>query len=672
MTRISQEGRFKVVQDGDKFGSIIRSKNLSLAKDGTVALNKNSIVLYSEEDDAGFGNPLAMETDGTIAYVLTVGHLFRFRLNQLFLDPDEANATNQPATDEDSDMVLFNGTIVASGGDEVNYLSALGVGQGWNGTPPINDLDATMPHPLCVNNRAVTLLVGDGNVLRQYSTSYVRDTSNELTIPQEYIITVVRQRGTYIYVGTRHRYGGEAKVFLWNGSGLRNQAEYGVGCDWVYSMTELKSSIALVVSSGQILRFNGGGFDMLAAFPVYYTPYSWNSLADDDSLIGKVASRGMRADGDKLYINIDGSLNTTALVEPGTYIPEQPSGIWCLDPSAGLYHVAGYNYKTMLNLDISEVASNYLVFAEAHQAQTGDAFLMVGGNITGLTSQQVYYAIVDSPNTVKVATSKQNALNGEYLIISGTPDTDRCYFNRYESMGQTSITQPGGMLVFGRTNPNAFYGSEILFGGATINEAQASKGVIMSLGLGRNQGYFVTAKIPTSEITNTYQKIVAMFEHLDLPTDFLTLKWRKVKKTSLPTPLFFSGAANWTSTTTFTVDTLLKPFGGVSVGDEIEIVEGAAGGYIAHITGINTDSTTYTVTIDEEMPVSSGQFDFVVDNWQKLGSDINNETSPTAKDAGFSTKEVNTTATWIEIKVVMGGRGVMIEEMQSVNSPNGK
>jgi len=665
---IPGDGRFKSVQAGEKFGSIIRSKNISLDKDGVISLAKNANVLYSLSDDAGFGNPLAMETDGSIVYVITVGHMYRFRLDQLYLPGDEVIATNGPTLGEDSDILLFNGLMHASGGAKVNYLNNLGIGQLWHNPAPITDLSTSFPHPLCLNGRAVTMLVGDGNVLRQYSTAYVRDTANELTIPAEYIITCVRMRGTNIYVGTRHRYGGEAKLFIWNGTGLRNQAEYGVGSDWIYSMTEYKSSIALVASSGEILRFNGGGFDKIGEFPVATTTYSWTSLAADTSLIGKIASRGMRTVGDVLYMNVDGSLNSTSLVYPGKYIPEQPSGLWCLDGQAGLYHKAGYNYMTMLNLTIQEVASNYLVFNTAHQANTGDPFFYVGG-LTGLTPFQVYYAIVDSANTLRVAISPEDAVNGNYILITGTPTTDRIYTNRYESMGQTNITQPGGLLAFGRTFPPAIYGSDVMFGGATIDENQTSKGVMMSLGMGRNRGYFVTPKIPNAKIVDTYQKIVAKFDHLDLATDSIVVKWRKVKKTGFPTPLFFSGAANWTSPTTFTVDTLLKPFMSVVVGDEIEVVEGAAGGYTANITAIDKATTTYIVTIDEEMPVSTGQFDFIVDNWWKIGGEINNTTSPTALDAGFAEKQVNTSATWVQFKVELRGRNVMIDEMQSVNAP---
>lgn len=673
MSTLPQDSKWIASQLGERFGSIVRSKNLSLDDLGIARLAKKAMVLLSKDDDNGFGFPLAIETDGSVAYILTDTQLFRILLTLNSLPFDEDTAPNRPALGVDSDMVIYNDTIHATGGTILNYLNALGMGQLWNdGTKPATDLDDTVPHPLCVFENRNTLLVGDGNTVRQYDSTYARQTGNELILPPEFIVTSIRYMGSRAYVGTRHRYGGQARLFVWTGTGASaNGGGWPCGADWIYSQCEYKSSIVVVTSAGQIRRFNAGGFDDLAEFPVYYTPYSWVSNADNSSLIGKVASRGMRAHGDVLYINIDGSLSNSSLVYPGTYIPDQPSGLWCFDPNAGLYHKSGYNAYTKLELDVEEVNSSYLVFSTPHQAQTGDAFLSLGGGI-GLTSGQVYYAIVDAdPLTLRAALSPQDAIAGRAVAASGvpTPGTDRCFFDRYESMGQTSISRPGGLAVFGRNLPNPFFGSEVIFGGETIDSAETVKGVAMSLGMGRNAGSFVTPRIPATEAIDTYNKLLTFFETLGLPTDAIVLKFRKMKRLGLPTPLFFTGSADFTSSTTFTVDTTEKSMGGVEIGDEIEIVEGAAAGYTAHITDINRDSSTYVVTIDETMPVSSGKFDFVADNWKKLGSTITKDI-PTALDAGYADRAVDTTAHWVQFKVELRGVGTGLEQMRSDNTGN--
>ena len=672
MIKIPQEGRWKSVHDGEKFGSLIRTKQINLSKDGVVSLAKKGMVLLSN-DDAGitaFGNPHAIETDGNIAYIITDdanSQLFRIILTNDILILEAAQVSNSPNIGKWSDLALFNNTLLVSGDTNVKKLNDLGQGQLWTPSAVISGLDDTVPHPMCVNPKGNTILVGNGNKVNQYSAAYTFDASNSLTIPDEYIVTSIRYRLGRIYVGTRHRYGGNAMLFVWTGSGA-SATGYACGSDWIYSQADFNSSICILTSAGQILRFNGGGFDEVANLPVYHTAYSWSSDATNNSLIGKVASRGMRALGSVLYINIDGSLNVPSTAFPGKYLPEQPSGLWCVDPSAGLYHKAGYNYLSKLTLNITSIESQNFPLSTPHQAETGDPILFVG-SVTGLTSGQVYYVIADSTTSLRLALSPKEALDGQN--ITGLTLAGTSYFraDRYESIGQTSITSAGGLMVLGKNYANPYYASEVMFGGSTIDAAQGAKGVLLSLGMGRNIGSFVTPKVAANKINDQYQKIVSFFENVYLPSDKIVMKFRKLKKNGLPTPLFFTGAANWTSTTTFTVDTTLKAFKAASVGDEVEVVEGAAGGYTAHITNIDSTSSLYVVTIDEIMPVSTGQFDFVVDNWTKIGDSVTTSL-PNTLDAGYVEKTLGTTAKWVEFKVEMRGRGVMIEEMQSVNATN--
>ena len=658
--------RWKTSQSGERSGSIIRTKNIDLSNEGVITLAKKALVQYSLADDAGFLSPTMIITDGTYVYAGTSGgHVFVISLTLDSFSILEASGTNQPTAGDDSDMVIFNALPHLSGGAKVGYLNDLGQGQAWHNPSPITDLSTSYPHPLHVRKRAQTLLVGDGSTLRQYSTGYSRDTANELVITSEYVITCVRTVGLSIYIGTRNIYGAEAKMFVWNGSGVASQAEYGCGADWIYSMCEYQSSIAIVTSAGQILRFNGGGFDEIENFPVFYTDNQWTSSAATSSLIGKVASRGMISVGNKLYLNVNGSVNSSEKAYPGTYIPQQPSGLWCLDPNVGLYHKAGYNYNSNYNLLPVSVDSSYLTFSTAHQAETGDAVLYVG-SLTGLISGQTYFVIKESTTSVRLAVSPNDAMEGRWIPISGTISSEKFYFDRYESMGETSITSPGGICAFGKTYPNRFRGTDVMFGGSAIDETQTAKGVLMSLGMGRNRGSFVLSKILSSKVKDTFTNIRAIVDHFVTGTDTIVFKYRKLKKNGLPTALFFTGSATWTSTTTFTVDTTKKDFKSVSIGDEIEVVEGAGAGYTVHVTAIENSTSTYAVTVDEAMPVSSGSFDFIADNWAKVAT-FTKTTGNVASD-GIASQNIDVSAKWIEVKVELRGRGVMIEETQIDNS----
>jgi hypothetical protein len=114
------------------------------------------------------------------------------------------------------------------------------------------------------------------------------------------------------------------------------------------------------------------------------------------------------------------------------------------------------------------------------------------------------------------------------------------------------------------------------------------------------------------------------------------------------------------------VDTTLKDFKSVLVGDEIEVVSGANAGYTAHITAIDNSTSVYGVTIDETMPVTSGAFDFVADNWTKLTTIT--ASSPSAFQGVDYSAFDRTEGKWIEMKIEMRGRDVSIEQMQLVNA----
>lgn len=663
MISLPSNSTWQSSQKGDAFGSLVRSKNLSLDRQELASLAKKAMTLYSLDDDAGFGTPIVMETDGTYLYILTSdGHFFVVILTLNTFSIIEASGTDSPTLGMDSDLVIFNDKPHATGGDTLNYLNALGTGQTWHGTPPVTDLSTSFPHPMCLRERAGTLLVGDGNVLRQYSTAYVRDTDNELTIPANYIITCVRTSGSDIFVGTRHRYGGQARVFRWNGAGTANQGEYPVGADWVYSMEIYKTVLCIITSAGQIKQFNGGGFSELISLPVYYTPHLWTSTAAETSLIGKVASRGMRASGDMLYINLDGSVTSTDTNAPGKYLPEQPSGLWVLDPDAGLYHKAGYNHLSMIDNAVAALNSSYLSFATAHQAELGDPVLYVG-SITGLTSGQTYYAIPDSATGLRLALTPQDAVAGKHLGLSGSISSARCYFNRYESMGATAISAPGGVCVFGRSGLNPFYGSEVVFGGAALDETLSAKGVLMSLGRGRNVASLVTPQIQSSKVQDTFQHIGLRFDPLSLATDSIVVKYRTRRKYGLTTRPF---TLTWTSTTTFTVDTTLYDFAAPSEGDEIEFIAGAGAGYTAHITDINTESTTYVVTIDEALPVTASDLAIAfADNWTRKVS-LTKDSEQNAK--GLATLDLGESSPWAQAKIEMRGANVALRVVQFMNN----
>jgi hypothetical protein len=647
----------------DIAGAFVAAKNVDLDKAGYLQLAKRAMVWYSKNENTAFLNPIATASDGLLLYVLTEGGMFTFDVATGFLV--NRISVSGPNFGVYGDLDMFLGLPHVS--DATHLYS-------YNGstfTSRATDLSSSYPHPMCRNSGSNKLAIADGNVLRQYDSSYVRDTTNELTISSDYVITRVLYRNGNYYILTRNIAGGHARLFVWNGAGVGNNGEYPISGDWIYSGCLYGSSIAVITSLGQVLSFNGGGFDPLDNLPIYYTPWAWTSQAATNSLVGNVASRGMDADGDTLLININGQVNGGQGGPSGTYLQNMPSGLWTYEKNTGLYHRAGVNYKTFTTASPASVASNRLVFSAAHGLKTGDPVLCATlSGISGVNQGQTYYAIVDQSKTILLALSPAQAKVGVNIAISGTPVAgDTFSFDNVESQGSGEVSDTGCVYVFKKLTPNSFYGTSCLFGGVSIDNSNTSIPVLMSLGMGRNEGYFITPKIASPNITETFQKLFVKFPQLNLDSESITVKYRVAERFGVPDHTDFSGIATFTSATTFTIDPAVKDVDTLQVGDEVEFVQGAASGYTAHLTAIDKSAVPYTLTVDTTLPVSNGdKTDFIASNWAKL-ADLTNASEDNSQN--FANVPTEDGGTWVQYKIVLRGLGnsVAIEQLILTNQP---
>lgn len=667
MTTLPTSGKWSVAHARDFFADLVRTKNLNFDKIGFVALAKKTIALFTKDTDASFGTVMAIVgiSSGSASryYIITTNSMFTWDGSDS--DIAKISAASSPTFGFDSDAVPYLGILTASGGSNVKSYSG-GTGGSW--TSRITGLGTSAPHPLCVFENRNTLCVADGNVVRQTTSgTYTNDSTNQLTIPSEYVITGMRWRQNNLHIATRNIGGGNAKLFIWNGSGTAAQYAYDAGAEWIYSLADYQSSIVILNSVGQLLRFNGGGFDELAHFPVYDTSFSWATNSALTNSTGRCANRGMCVVGNLLNINIDGALNSSNTDYPGRYLPDQPSGLWVYDPNVGLYHRAGYAYSRFSATTFT-LNSNRVTPTSASHLQTGDpVYVKSVSGISNLNAGQLYYAIAEGEASFQLAQTPADAAAGRAITLSGTPNSDTIVIDNFTSMGATySQTFPGAVAPFITDNPPSFYGVDVMFAGDVTKPDGSSISTFMSFGRSHNVGHLITTPIPSSSITDSFNKLYQFIETLDLDDDEVVVKYRTKRRYGFPTQLRHntgdsSYMATWTSTKSFTLDITKKDFGGAQVGDEIEIIEGSGAGYTAHITDIDTSaSPSYSITLDEDiLAVTVGdKFDFMVDNWKRATTSITKlnkhigETALSADDA------------WVQVKVELRGHEIMANKMQ--------
>lgn len=666
-------------QSSDLAGNIVATKNIDFNEDGYVSLGRKPMAIFTEHTgvsgtgDADFQDVVALVADATYLYAVTTDHVFGGTISETAITWGEVTISGAPTVTAVDDAVLFDGKLVISGTSAVTTLTGF---NGTNGSGTWTDksisLTASYPHPLCVleHRRELAVALGEvtaSNITTTNIATYATNTSgtytiaNTLKLPPEYIVTTMRFRGNNLYIGTRTLSGSRAVMFVWNGTGSSAQYAWPVDADWIYAMTEYGSSVAVLTSAGQLLKFNGGGFDILANLPVYYTPYSWSQNAGA-SAIGKAVNRGIWAIGDTIYFTIQGE--TRGLFSPGSH--KQPGGLWCYDPKVSLYHKAGFVTEPYRSLSISSLASSIFTFATAHGAETGDPVWAASvSNIAALTAGYVYYAIKESTTSIKLARSPADAFAGRSITASGTISGDALAFDTLDAVANTNSCIPGPVYGFNKNQFSPFFAAEVLFCGSAEDPIDATTASLMSLGMGRNVGSFITPKLPASNIKDTFQKIVAGIRGLNLDTDKVVIKYRTSERFGLPPPVInaTTGFATWTNATTFTVNTAGKDVRSARVGDEVEFIRGAAAGYSAHITAIDDSTSTWTITLDESIPdiAASDTSDFYVQNWTKLATITND--SRDIPDS-FADVPVGATGSWIQFKIELRGRDVSIPVLQ--------
>lgn len=645
--------------NGDLFGNLVRSRNLDFNKKGYLSLAGKPLVFYTETQDADFETPIFIASNDSVYYVGTSDRLFSLSIADAGIGATERHGGSPPNFGFHSDFAFFTADMHVSGTTTVCSLN----GSTWTSRISSN-ITTGQPHPMCVSEHQGYLAVGNGNAVRLFDSSYTLITT--CTIPAAQIVTWIRWRANMLYFGTRNIYGGEAKVYLWNGSGTAANAAYGIGSSWAMSGCEYEDTIVVAGQDGRLLRYVGNGFVPLRtddgremAFPVYYSGLPWGSSASASSVMANVANRGMVAKGRRIFIFVDATLGFDAGGTPDEMI-NFPGGLWVFDPEIGLYHKAGVCHTQAPLVVISSVAANVITLASAQVFETGDPVYMdTVVSLTGdIDSNMIYYAIKVDSTHLKLAATAAQAAAGVNITITGTPTGEEILFNTYKSVGATRVGRSGPVHLITDIGLPRFNGSEVLFASEVNNNTGTTIGAVMSPGMGKNVGSFITPKIQAENVTDVFKKLISKFPVLSHPSRKIIFKYRIGNRFGAPGRRDFrGGAAIWINSNSFTINPKTYDVYALAIGDEIEFTQGAAAGYTAHVSAITVNSVTdWTITLDESMPdvAASDSSDFLWDNWTKYKTV---STADAAKEAamGFANFALTKKAKWAQLKVELRG-----------------
>ena len=173
-------------------------------------------------------------------------------------------------------------------------------------------------------------------------------------------------------------------------------------------------------------------------------------------------------------------------------------------------------------------------------------------------------------------TLTSNGSNTQKLVFFPNTDYGQTYCERTMAIGLMNIPlgdpQYGFDLIWGAEVPQrTLTGSDGMLGSISTEV--------------ESRGYFITPKIVSPNITDKFNLVTLKFSPMKSELDKIIIKYRTVD--DMKETMDLSGwTGTWTSTTTFTsTETNLAD---TVIGDEVEIVKGAGGGLIAHITDISS------------------------------------------------------------------------------------
>jgi len=646
-----QNNKYFVSNGSDLIPNLQFVRNIDMDEDGYLKLSPLMANLHSDVETGDFGL-LDDAIKGTSS-----GYKFLTDDKIYNMDLSAYTATLDDSAPSGGDEMRFNawkgGAWYVNASGDIYSLQADGT------TWDVENTDSIDYAEVFVNKN--TLVGVSGSSVFQYLTTDMNGTSppstnsgTTLVLPGHLDIRGLAYSNYRIGIATRDVGGKMAYFFVWDGATAEASQGFPVYAPMILDIVAYKNSWAILTSLGQLLYFNGGGFDVLGNLPCYYSGNSNWIIYGGSQAFG----RGMYTDGDIIYF-IVGSLMESTEDDSGI-LKGMYGGVWCYDPAVGsIYHRYGLSHSKITNDAGDATAGVYTT--TAHGLETGDKIrydLGVGKD------NWILYAIKLTADTYKIAETYD-------LAIAGTGSaTDYNNTKKYVTRTDWSqitchSTNTGAVIkmndgtAFVNNGVNPFFASLII----PSKTETAMDVTTVQAPLFDNIGTITYAKIKSENLEDTWNNIHVKYKKLT-DGDKIVVKYKlkdSYKQIAVGEADDISSDVyvSWTNSTTFTTT---KNLTDVEVGDEVEIWSGAGAGSSAHIVSATLVSTTWTVVLDEAIrgAASGNKSTVLFDSFKKLGV-ITKDT--TGNPLNQCSLPLGLTSKWIQVKLELRGNSIGIEDL---------
>lgn len=651
-----QSRAWKQPNVSDLFGTMFVTKNLNFDSQGYLSLSFSPRCVISKKSNGAF-EPVAAVTHNPdyFYYTATWNDAWTVGDAPLGAPPTAISGGGAPDTDQYTGVAYFGGLMVVTAATDVDYYDS--ASNTWTDTDIVLTTGSQHPpvHFLSLNALAIV----DTNTIKLYAypLSASPNLITTLVIPSDFQITQAFYENQNLYIMTRNIIGGKAAMYVWNGQGTAAQQVYQVNSLIIFAGCAHKDAIFALAGNGALLKFNGGGFDVAAGFPIYYTEMA---LANYTTF--SMYKNIMESNDQVLFINFNNFQNQE------NTITCQPDGIWCYDDNVGLYH----RYANTLSVPVWDTIPTADVNTGNDQITVGAApltgteviYQANGSPITNLIDGTKYFVIKIDATHIRLAYTYALAIGGSFIGLGGAGNDAQVliFFANYD-YGQYYSGKSTDATAIQIPNANRQLGTDLLWGsdvyaGDAFN--LTSYGALMTASSGlESRGYFITPKMIPGEVTDNFNLITLKFLPFISDLDKIILKYRT--SDDMRDIIDKSGGnwtVNWASANTFTVNAPSREWALAQVGDEVEFLQGAAAGLIAHITA----KVGSLITIDESYPLyTAGNVSKAIfRNWRKWKTVAYGDSNA---NQHFLSSHLGKRGEFLQLKVELRGVSIKITDL---------
>ncbi len=676
--------RISIPNTSDLFGNIHYVNNMNFDEEGYIKLAPRSVLLKSEKEESNLGMPISFGRHNPGSYlVVTSDQAYKASIGETSIAVNEDTSTDNPTLSLNSWGRWWQNRWHATTQTEMWYRTP--TSSSWTNTGI--SLSSGKSHPIEVFRNRNTVCVGNGNRVEQYDVDYVDGGGliNSLVLPSDYEVIGLAYSNNRMGIITRlgsstEGQNQDAFFFEWDGS--ETEANYGtpIGSDAAVGINAYGSTWVILTRTGQFRLYNGGGWRDLATLPFYSLNGIWGDFLNKQGY-GDI----MQVDGDVIYINLGLELSSFG-ANGEESIAQAPSGVWCMDPKVGLYHRASPSISPVDVVWVDGVGidpvTNIFTVTNGVPSETGNPVYLESSDTrpTPLEFGTIYYSIKLSASTFKLATTKQNALDGVAIDITeaGIGANFFLFLTLYDYGATFTTDRSGGVALSG--SQSMVY-DNLIFGGEYNDWESLSAffGICITVPFLPNRGILVTAKINSALIQDNMTSTYIKFRPLKTDESII-LKIQTRNVIGLPVTTqqnnILNNACTWVTERIFTTPSNISAAYDFINDDireedneEIEcmIISGAGAGQMAQIESITLESGVYTVTLEEDIDgAAEGRFCQVrIENWTPLGETI----TEADNEAGYKHFPITKESKWFKEKLeARGSPDLTIEEFSLISN----